>query len=191
MASKTAVSASVYTLRWVVGEVVHVAADIERDSAENNLTLKDIKRLVAPPENGGLVLYEGDTPVGLLMYTLDSDNRAIDVHNLVVKRRHRRKNHGTRMLNWLLVRMVGNYDKITLHVRESNLDAHLFLKAVGFKAIRTVPRYFKDTWMDEIRCEDSYYFENDGLAPARIVPGGMPTLIESPTPGRRPMRKSA
>jgi ribosomal-protein-alanine N-acetyltransferase len=85
--------------------------------------------------------------VGYLIYSRCRDKLVIE--NLAVDRSFRRKGVGKKLVE-AVIDNLGKRDCVELNVSDSNLNAHLFLRSLGFKASE-VKRAFYNT-------QDAYLF---------------------------------
>jgi ribosomal protein S18 acetylase RimI-like enzyme len=81
----------------------------------------------------------------------------LEIVNLVVHQDYRKREIGSLLLERLESR--SEWQKIFVHVRESNLDAQLFLKRKGFLATNIKHRYYEDYMVGKVVFEDAYQFE--------------------------------
>jgi ribosomal-protein-alanine N-acetyltransferase len=90
--------------------------------------------------------------VGYIVYELVKDR--IHIMNLAVSIRMQRRGFGMAMVDELVKKIgPGKRCRIVTEVRETNLDAQLFFRACGFRAIGVLHDYYDDT------TEDAYVFE--------------------------------
>ena len=102
--------------------------------------------------------------VGYLVY--ESTVTTINVLNITVAVGWQRLGIGAALLRAVRSRSGGR--EVMLHLRESNLDAQLFLRSQGFVALAVVREYYEDT------DEDAYVFrygavraEHEGEQPVK------------------------
>jgi [ribosomal protein S18]-alanine N-acetyltransferase len=97
-----------------------------------------------------LVLDIGDTSVGFIVYTVDIDG--IFIWNVAISPAYRLKGLARKLVEAIDCQKVS----LSCDTRESNLDAQLFLRKIGFKCNEIISNYYD--------CgESSYSFsKNDG-----------------------------
>ena len=91
-----------------------------------------------------LTVIDGDVLVGFLMGALTSPKEA-RILIFVVDKEHRNMGVGTKMLSTFVDRCRAKGTKrIRLEVKTTNEDAIRLYKKFGFKAVRILPRYYRD-----------------------------------------------
>jgi ribosomal protein S18 acetylase RimI-like enzyme len=76
----------------------------------------------------------------------------------VVHEKHRREGCGAALLNRMKKKMRGKFKFLKLDVRDTNLDAHLFLRKNGFVA-ELARGHFQDHYPNEpVKYQDGYFF---------------------------------
>lgn len=85
--------------------------------------------------------------IGFAFYELhNKHNRLI---RFVIHHEYRRRGWGRQLMEKLVARLSpAKRNRLVVEVRESNLEAQLFLKAVGFKGVSVTREYFSDTKED-------------------------------------------
>ena len=79
------------------------------------------------------VAFEGDQPVGLLLYQIDGDQHQATVLEFYVTPQHRRKGIGGFIVQWMLSKFDDlGIEQIDLNVRRDNPGALAFWQAQGF-----------------------------------------------------------
>ncbi|WP_149496227.1 GNAT family N-acetyltransferase [Roseiconus lacunae] len=77
------------------------------------------------------VAIEGDRVVGFMIY--DADNDYVRLRSIAVTKSHRRHGIAREMLDTLFAqRIFARIGQVKCRCREDRLDAHLFLKSIGF-----------------------------------------------------------
>jgi len=95
----------------------------------------------------GMVAEADEQIVGFMIYELN--RHKLQILNFAVHPRFRRRGVATQMAAKLVGKLSNQRrTKITLHLRESNLAAQLFFRAIGFKAMEVVREHFDDTGED-------------------------------------------
>jgi ribosomal protein S18 acetylase RimI-like enzyme len=124
---------------------------ISKEDKENNWTEEECVSYLRSINNVGIVAEDKNynKVVGICIYHLDKDH--IRLTKLVVDAKYSRKGIGTELLNILKDKLKPDKrTALVFDVRETNLDAHLFLKAQKFKATQVLKN-----WFDK---EDAYRF---------------------------------
>lgn len=100
----------------------------------------------------GMVAEHDETVVGFMVYELHSSR--LHLLNFAVHEDWRYKGVGSAMIRKLTSKLSNDRrSRIMLEVRETNVDAQLFFKAVGFRAISILHDFYEDT------AEDAYLFQ--------------------------------
>lgn len=142
-------------LKWLHSGLYKDVANLEFHSNESFLTAQDVKSLMCSRGVGGFVISELNKTVAYVVF--EKQGFCLDILSLVVHQDYRRKGIATILLQKLETRKGIN--KICICVRESNLDAHLFLKKSGFLAKKISRKYFIDQFVEKSKIEDGYFFE--------------------------------
>ena len=96
----------------------------------------------------GMVVEQGDKIVGYMVHELQA--HSLEILNIQVHPEHRRSNIGTSMITKLRSKLHEKHrTKIIVRVPDTHLQAHLFFKAMGFRALKVI-------WSDS---GDTYYME--------------------------------
>ena len=145
-----------FFIKWMHSGFYKQAAYLESHSNENFFTERDIRELMTRShKNGGFIATELNRPVGYTIY--EQSESVLEIVNLVVHQDYRRREIGSLLLERLESR--SQWDKMSAHVRESNLEAQLFLKRKGFYATNIKRKYYEDHLIGGIKYEDAYQFE--------------------------------
>lgn len=111
----------------------------------------DFSRCLWNPICGGLVVQDSGKVVGYS--TFEYTSSALRVFKILVDSEHRRQGLGTQIINYYKSQLTEIWCRLKMDVRESNLDAQLFLKQNGFQAIQIIDGAYPDT------PESAYSFE--------------------------------
>lgn len=99
----------------------------------------------------GMVAEINDRVVGYMIYEFAKTK--LQVLNFAIAPSHRLQGVGRKMLERLVMKLNPHRQaRILLEVRETNLDAQLFFKACGFRAVSVVRDFYEDV------TEDAYVF---------------------------------
>jgi ribosomal-protein-alanine N-acetyltransferase len=147
-----------YYVRWIVRRDMPEVMQIEQGSFKIPWTEEDFLRCLRHRNCIGMVVEKKGTKrldppvVGYMIYELHKSK--LHVLNMAVCPKHRRMGVGSVMVDKLISKMsLRRRRVIDLHLRESNLDAQLFLKVHGFSATRLIRGFYEDTG------EDGYLME--------------------------------
>lgn len=133
--------------RWCIKRDVPAILDIESKSFEVGLSEEQLIRTLRQRNCIGIVAEISDTVVGHMIYELHKNR--LHVLNFAVHPDHRHRGVGSAMVNNLLGKLAPDRrNRITLEVRETNLDAQLFWKAMGFRAEQVLRNFYEDTKED-------------------------------------------
>jgi ribosomal-protein-alanine N-acetyltransferase len=133
---------------------------IESSHKETLWTENDLIKVLRERNVIGMVVEENEAIIGFVVYELQKTS--INILNLAVHPDHRRRKVGTAIMKKLKAKLTHNRRQyLTYDVRESNLDAHLFLKSQGLSAHKVARKYFRDYAGSNdalINEEDAYCF---------------------------------
>jgi ribosomal-protein-alanine N-acetyltransferase len=123
---------------------------IETKGNEYYTSRDDMMKLLRKRSVVAMVAIEGENEdngeiVGFVIYELM--NRRIQLHNLVVSQKHRKKGIGSILIDKLKEKL-SKRNKISAEVRETNLQVQMFLKSKDFNAVEMLRNYFLDTGED-------------------------------------------
>nr|WP_145087202.1 ribosomal protein S18-alanine N-acetyltransferase [Aureliella helgolandensis] len=113
----------------------------------------------------GMVAERDDQVVGFMIYELHKNR--LHLLNFAVNPLMRRNAIGHAMVEKLRSKLsMDRRNRIMLEVRETNLDAQLFFKGVGFRAISVLRDFYEDTTEDAYLMQLRYRPTSEELAPA-------------------------
>lgn len=142
-------------VRWMIRRDVSEVLLIEEGSFPVPWSEEDFLRCLRQRNCIGMVaeLMDGGNPVvGYMIYELHKTR--LHVLNFAVCPNHRRQTVGTQLVLKLASKLSSHRrTRITLEVRETNLEAQRFFKAMLFQARRVLRGFYDDTG------EDAYRFE--------------------------------
>ena len=111
----------------------------------------------------GMVAEQDDQVVGFMIYELHKNR--LHILNFAVHPDHRRGGVGFAMVSKLLGKLSHERrNRIMLEVRETNLDAQLFFKSIGFRAISVLRDFYDDTVEDAYLMQYRYQPSAEELA---------------------------
>ncbi|MBI2054434.1 MAG: GNAT family N-acetyltransferase [Candidatus Staskawiczbacteria bacterium] len=129
------------SLEWINERYVrqHKKELLEIDSQDfqASLSKKEFTRYLYKENFYGMAAHHGKTIAGFVIYELD--DYEIYISRLVVKKNLRRRGIASAMVRFLISKLDSKVRRtIFAEVGESNLQAQLFFKAMGFRAISIV-----------------------------------------------------
>lgn len=111
----------------------------------------------------GMVAEKDNEVVGFMIYELHKNR--LHILNFAVHPEHRRTGVGQSMVNKLLGKLSHERrNRIMLEVRETNLEAQLFFKSIGFRAISVLRDFYDDTIEDAYLMQYRYQPTDEELA---------------------------
>jgi ribosomal-protein-alanine N-acetyltransferase len=145
------------SLRGLIRRDMPEVLRIEAESFEFPWQLNDFLLMLHQRNNNGMVAESSviaadrctQTVVGYMVYELHKDS--IHLVNLAVDKRYRRQEIGRQLIQKLIKKLsagAGLRQKVTCEVRERNVAAQLFFRAVGFRAVAVFRGMYKDTSED-------------------------------------------
>jgi len=155
-------------VRWMIRRDMREVLDIEQEAFEFPWSDEDFTRCLRQRNCIGMVAEAGDSVVAFMIYELHRSR--LHVLNFAVARSHRRYGIGTRMMEKLVGKLTPERrSRIVLEVRETNLPAQLFFRALGFRATSVLRDFYQDT------TEDAYlmHYVSLGAAVGQPLPRRM------------------
>jgi len=144
-------------IRWMIRRDMPRILAIEKASFENPWTEDDLMFHIRHRDTIGMVAELNDevgheSIVGFMIYELHKNR--LHLLSLAVHPSARRKEVGSSMVEKLISKLSSERrNRITLEVRESNVATQLFLKQLGFRAVKILRDFYLDT------TEDAYLME--------------------------------
>lgn len=134
-------------IRWMIRRDMPTVLSIEESSFEFAWSEEEFIRCLRQRNCIGMVAEIGDRVVGFMIYELHKNR--LYLLNFAVCPSMRRMHIGTAMVEKLIGKLSGDRrNRIVLEVRETNLDAQLFFKNLGFRAISVLRDFYTDTTED-------------------------------------------
>lgn len=131
-------------IRWMIRRDMPEVLAIEDESFEFSWLEDDFVRCLRQRNCIGMVAEYNDRVVGFMIYELHKTR--IHVLNFAVASSHRRRGVGSQMLAKLAAKLsTQRRSRIVLEVRETNLDAQLFFRENGFRAVSVLRSYYADS----------------------------------------------
>lgn len=139
-------------IRWLIRRDMAEVLEIEGLSFEFPWSEDDFLRCLRQRNCIGMVAEHDDQIAGFMVYELHKTR--LHVLNFAVHPLLRRRGVGRQMVDKLAGKLSHQRrSRLLLEVRERNLDAQLFFRDVGFRAISVLHDHYDDT------CEDAYLME--------------------------------
>lgn len=149
-------------IRWMIRRDMTEVLDIETASFEFPWLEEDFIRCLRQRNCIGMVAEHENQVVGFMVYELNKNR--IHILNFAVAPEARRLNVGTQMLDKLVGKLsTSRRNRVILEVRETNLDAQLFFRENGFRAVSVLRDYYEDTTEDAYLMQYRYH-------PERLTP---------------------
>jgi len=137
-------------IRWMLQRDYRAVMDIERDSFEFPRLEEDFIRCLRQRNCIGMVAEHEDRVVGFKIYELYKN--WIHVLNFAVGSEYRRRGVASQMIAKLIAKLsTQRRNRILVEVRETNLDAQLFFREIGFRAVSLLRDYYEDPTEDAFR----------------------------------------
>ena len=130
-------------IRWLIRRDLPTILHIENESFSEPWTEEDFIRCLRQRNCIGMVAEEEDEIKGFMIYELHKDR--LHLLSLAVAQASRREGVGAAMVDKLTSKLsFERRNRITLDVRETNLDAQLFFRAQGFRATKVLRGFYDD-----------------------------------------------
>jgi ribosomal-protein-alanine N-acetyltransferase len=150
-------------IRWMIRRDMPAVLGIENRCFEFAWNEDDFIRCLRQRNCIGMVAEQDDQVVGFMIYELHKNR--LHILNFAVHPDHRRQGVGHAMVSKLLGKLSHERrNRIMLEVRETNLDAQLFFKSIGFRAISVLRDFYDDTVEDAYLMQYRYQPSAEELA---------------------------
>jgi [ribosomal protein S18]-alanine N-acetyltransferase len=134
-------------IRWMIRRDMPEVLHTEQESFEFAWTEEDFLRCLRQRNCIGMVAEQGERVVGFMIYELHKNK--LHILNFAVHPSYRRAGVGTQMVAKLISKLSSHRrTRITLEVRETNLNAQLFFRSQEFKALRVLRTFYEDSGED-------------------------------------------
>jgi len=132
-------------IRWMIRRDMPEVLAIENQTFDFPWSEDDFARYLAQRNVIGMVVEGvGESLLGYMVYELHKTR--LHLLSIAVAKYNRRVGVGRSMIDKLMGKLIpSRRERITTEVSESNLDAQLFFKAMGFKCVNIVPEFYQDT----------------------------------------------
>jgi len=139
-------------IRWMIRRDMAEVLATELASFEYAWTEEDFLRCLRQRNCIGMVAETDDHVIGFMIYELHRNK--LHILNFAVHPDVRRTGIGRQMLQKLVNKLsTHRRQKISLAVRERNLDAQIFFSRHEFKATRVLRHYYEDSGEDAFQME--------------------------------------
>ncbi|QDV44352.1 ribosomal-protein-alanine N-acetyltransferase [Stieleria neptunia] len=143
-------------IRWMIRRDMPSVLAIEQNCFEFAWTEEDFIRCLRQRNCIGMVAEKDDEIVGFMIYELHKNR--LHILNFAVHPDQRRHGVGNSMCSKLFGKLSHERrNRIMLEVRETNLDAQLFFKNLGFRAISVLRDFYDDTVEDAYLMQYRYH----------------------------------
>lgn len=152
-------------IRWVIRRDMPAVLDIESQSFEFPWSEEEFIRCLRQINCIGMVAEKDDAVVGFMIYELHKSR--LHILNFATHEKFRRMGVGTAMLAKLAGKLsYERRNRIMLEVRETNLQAQMFFKSQGFRAISVLRDFYQDTTEDAYLMQFRYQPTSQDFVPA-------------------------
>lgn len=142
-------------IRWMIRRDMPEILEIERQSFEFPWCEEDFVRCLRQRNCIGMVAERDEQIVGFMIYELHKNR--LHILNFAVHSAYRRQGIGRQMTAKLGSKLSHQRrTRILLEVRETNLDAQLFFRSAGFRAVTVLRDFYEDTTEDAYLMEHQY-----------------------------------
>jgi ribosomal-protein-alanine N-acetyltransferase len=137
-------------IRWLIRRDMPEVLPIERASFEFPWSENDFINALRQRNIIGMVAELDEVVVGYMIYELHPNR--IYLWSLAVHPEFRRQGVGSALIEKLVSKLYQKRSRINVEVRETNLDAQLFFRGSGFRAVGVIRDRYPET------TEDAYLF---------------------------------
>lgn len=149
-------------IRWMIRRDMPEVLEIENRGFEFPWSEEDFIRCLRQRNCIGMVAEYDEQVVGFMIYELHKNR--LHILNFAVSSEFRRLGVGTAMVDKLVGKLSSQRrNRILLEIRETNLDAQLFFRDRGFRAISVLRDFYDDTIEDAYLMQYRYRASDDEL----------------------------
>jgi len=149
-------------IRWMIRRDMAEVLEIERESFEFPWVDEDFIRCLRQRNCIGMVAEHEGRVVGFMIYELHRTR--IHVLNFAVAKVCHRLGVGSQMIAKLIGKLSDQRrSRIVLEVRETNVDAQLFFRENGFRAVSILRNFYEDTPEDAYLMRDRHRTEKPAV----------------------------
>ena len=150
-------------IRWMIRRDMAEVLEIENHSFEFPWSEEDFIRCLRQRNCIGMVSEYDERVVGFMIYELHKSR--LHVLNFAAHPSFRRRGVGEQMIGKLIGKLSHQRrSRILLEVRETNLEAQLFFRSEGFRAISVLRDFYEDTVEDAYLMEYRYALSESAVA---------------------------
>ncbi|EMI26529.1 ribosomal-protein-alanine acetyltransferase [Rhodopirellula europaea SH398] len=150
-------------IRWMIRRDMPDVLGIETNCFEFAWSEDDFIRCLRQRNCIGMVAECDERVAGFMIYELHKNR--LHILNFAVHSDYRRRGIGNTMMRKLLGKLSQERrNRIMLEVRETNLEAQLFFKSLGFKAISVLRDFYDDATEDAYLMQFRYQPTAEELA---------------------------
>ncbi len=145
-------------IRWMIRRDMMEVLEIENQSFEFPWSEDDFIRCLRQRNCIGMVAEHDERVAGFMIYELHRNR--LHILNFAVGADFRRRGVGQQMVEKLIGKLSSQRrNRILLEVRETNLEAQLFFRDLGFRAISVLRDFYDDTTEDAYLMQYRYRAE--------------------------------
>lgn len=138
-----------FHVRWMIRRDMGEVLAIEAESFEYPWSEDEFVRCLRQRNCIGMIAELNDAVAGYIIYELHKNR--LHILNFAVRVENRRTGIGRRMVAKLVEKLnPQRRSRILLEVRERNLPAQVFFRAMGFRAVTVLRDFYDDTTEDAI-----------------------------------------
>lgn len=161
--SQTGQEAACVHIRWMIRRDMTAVLEIETQNFEFPWSEEDFIRCLRQRNCIGMVAERDDEIVGFMIYELHKNR--LHILNFAVSDEHKRCGIGQSMVSKLVGKLSNDRrNRIMLEVRETNLEAQLFFKKLGFRAVSVLHDFYEDSPEDAYLMQYRYQATAEELA---------------------------
>lgn len=135
---------STTNIRWMIRRDMPAVIEIEQQSFEFPWSEDEFIRCLRQRNCIGMVAEQENNVCGFMIYELHKNR--LHLLNFAVAENVRRKGIGSAMIDKLASKLSSDRrNRIMLEVRETNLDAQIFFRERGFRAISVLRSFYEDS----------------------------------------------
>lgn len=138
-----------FKVREVAVADLDVVAKIEEQSFDYPWTRREFTYCLQDSHCRSLLIEEEGRTIGYLFY--EARNSAFRLLSCAVAPTERRRGAGSKLIETLIGRLEGEQNEIFCVVRETNVQAQMFLRRLGFRATWILHDFYGETKEDAYR----------------------------------------
>jgi len=145
-------------IRWLIQKDIPQILEIEKHCFDYPWSEETIKEYLRKRNSIGIVFEENKKILGYLIYELEE--KSISILKIAVRHDKRMRGIGKLLIERVIKKLAvppNKRQEATIDVKESNLNAQLFLQKLNFMAVAIIDNCFQD-----VDAENDEYVEEDG-----------------------------